>query len=71
VKVFAAVVGVAPPSHEYVPTPDAVTLIDDVAQDNTVVPVLLAMDAIGAVLFPVIVILAVAVHPFAPVTVTI
>jgi hypothetical protein len=71
VKVFAAVVGVAPPSHEYVPTPDAVTLIDEVAQDNTVVPVLFEIPAIGAVLLPVTVILAVATHPLAPVTVTV
>jgi hypothetical protein len=51
--------------------PVAVTLILGVVQVTTVVPELLVIPAVGGVLFNVVVIDDVAVHPFAPVTVTV
>ena len=51
VNVLAAVPGVEPPLHEYVPPPVAVTLILVVVQSNTVVPELLVIPAVGGVTF--------------------
>ena len=51
--------------------PVAVTLIVVVEQVSTVVPELFVIPAVGAVLFEVVVALAVAVQPLAPVTVTV
>ena len=45
-------------------------MIDDLVQFNSVAPVLFVMPALGAVVFEVIIALAVAVQPLAPVTVT-
>ena len=49
----------------------AFTLMEVVLQVSTVDPVLLVMPAEGAVVFSVVVIDAVEVHPLAPVTVTV
>ena len=57
--------------HEFELPPVAVTLIAVVEQVNTVDPVLLVIPAVGAVVFDVIVMLDEAVHPFAPVAVTV
>jgi hypothetical protein len=57
--------------HEYETPPVAVTLIEEVKQLRTVVPVLFVIAAVGAVVFEVIVTLELAVHPLAPVTVTV
>ena len=69
-KLLAAVAGVAPPSHEYVPPPVAVTLILVRVQVNTVLPLLLVMPAVGVVIFWVITICAVDIQPLPLVTVT-
>ena len=71
VKLLAAVKGVAPPDQEYDTPPVADTLIDAVVQVRTGVPVLFVIVAVGAVLFEVVVTLAVFVHPLAAVTVTV
>ena len=68
---LAAVFVALPPIQAYVPPPVAVTLIEVVVHVNTVVPVLFVIPAIGGVVFEVIVILEVFVHPLAPVTVTV
>ena len=60
-----------PFDHEYEVPPVAVTLIDVVEHVNTVEAVLLVIPAVGAVIFWVTVMLAVEVHPFDPVTVTV
>jgi len=57
--------------HEYDPTPVAVTLIEVLVHVKIVEPVLLVIPAVGAVMSCVMVILAVDVHPLAPVTVTV
>jgi hypothetical protein len=61
---------VDPLLHEYVPPPVAVKLIDVVVQVSTVVAGAV-IAAVGAVMFCVIVIDSVSVHPFAEVTVTV
>src|SRR5574344_2126398 len=61
-KLFAAVAGVAPPDHEYVPPPVAVTEIAVVVQVSIVVPVLFVIPAVGGVIFCVIVIASVSVQ---------
>ena len=50
VKVFEADAVLLPPDQEYVPPPEAVTLIDVVSQFNNVVPVLLLMLTVGVVI---------------------
>ena len=62
---------IAPSDHEYEAPPVAVTLIAFVEQVSVVVALLFVMPALGAVVFDVTVMLAVAVAPFAPVTVTV
>ena len=57
--------------HEYESPPVAVTLIAVVEQVSTVEPVVLVIPAAGAVVFDVTVMLEVAVHPLAPVAVTV
>jgi hypothetical protein len=59
---------VVPSFQRYVPPPDAVKLILVVEQSNT--PVLGVMDAIGKVVFEVMVVLAVDVQPLLAVTTT-
>ena len=61
----------SPPLHEYEVPPVAVTFIVGVVQVTMVVPLLLVIAAVGAVLFNVVIILAVAVQPFDAVTVTV
>ena len=70
VNELAAVDGVAPPLHAYVPPPVAVTLILGVVQVMAVVPELLVIPAVGLG-FTVSVLLAVDVQPAALVTVTV
>ena len=60
-----------PLSQLYDPFPFAVTLIDGCVLVNTVIPLLFVMLAVGAVIFCVILIVAVEVQPFDPVTVTV
>ena len=69
-KLFAAVVGVEPPLQLYVPPPVAVALSEVVVHVSTVVAggVIPAVGDDGSV---VIVMLDVAVQPFAAVTVTV
>ena len=57
--------------HEYVDAPDAVTLIDVVVHVNSVTPVLLVITVVGTLDDPVIIMLALAEHPFAVVPVTV
>ena len=59
-----------PPLHTYELPPVAVKLIEGVVQVKVVVPVLLVMPAVGGTTVPVMVVVAVAVQPLAPVTVT-
>jgi len=59
------------PLQEYVPFPEAVTLILGFVHVNVVTPVLFVIIAPGAVISFVIVMLDVDVQPFAPVTVTV
>src|SRR5450759_2034325 len=61
---------VLPSDHEYVPPPLAVSVVFGVVQFNAR-PLLLLIDAVGTVLSNVVVALAVAVHPLAPVTITV
>ena len=68
VTVIEAVV--APVLHKYVPPPLAVSVVLGTAQVSAK-PLSLEMDAFGVVLSNVVVTLAVAVQPFAPVTVTV
>ena len=58
-----------PLSQLYNPLPFAVTLIEGCVQVNTVIPLLFVMLAVGAVIFCVILTVAVEVHPLVPVTV--
>ena len=57
-----------PSFHRYVPPPDAVSVMLVVEQSNT--PELGVMDAIGKVVFEVMVVLAVDVQPLLAVTTT-
>ena len=61
---------VAPVDQRKVPLPVAVNVVDGVVQFNAR-PLLFEMDAPGKVLSNVVVALAVDVHPFSPVTVTV
>ena len=62
---------VVPFDQEYETPPLACKLILVVVQFKTVTPVVFEIFTVGAVVFCVIVILAVAVQPFAPVAVTV
>jgi hypothetical protein len=62
------IAGVVPSFHKYVPPPVAVKVMLVVEQFNTVVGEVI--EAIGKVVLAVIVVLAVAVQPFAAVTTT-
>ena len=62
---------VAPFDQLYDKPPVALRLMEVVLQVNIVVPVRLVMAAVGGVVFCVIIVFAVAVQPFVPVTVTV
>jgi len=67
-EIFAVV---APVLQRKVPFPLAVRLIAVREHVSVLEPVLFVMEAVGAVIFRVITVLAVVVQPFAPVTVTV
>lgn len=69
---FAAVPTTEDPlDHEYVPPPEAVREMLVSEQVNCVAPVLLVTEAVGAVVFWVMMICSVSIHPFEPVTVAV
>jgi hypothetical protein len=61
----------SPLLHAYDPLPVAVNEMEVRLQVSSVLPVLLVIPAVGAVMFCVIMILSVSVHPLAEVTVTV